>query len=46
MYDFPLHNFVDITHETRGAAVLVEGLKQYEVINDKHNTVAINSLLI
>ncbi len=44
MYDFPMHQFVDITDGTRGAAVLVNGLKEYEVLNDKKKTLAITLL--
>ncbi len=41
MYDYPLHNFMDITDDTNGIAVIVDGLKEYEVLNDKQNTIAI-----
>ena len=41
MYDYPLHNFVDLTDGTKGAAVLVSGLKEYEVLNDGRNTIAL-----
>lgn len=41
MYDFPMHNFVDISDGNVGAAILVDGLKEYEVLNDSKNTVAI-----
>jgi mannosylglycerate hydrolase len=41
MYDFPMHQFVDITDGKCGAAVLVNGLKEYEVLNDKKKTLAI-----
>ncbi|MFZ4622377.1 MAG: glycoside hydrolase family 38 C-terminal domain-containing protein, partial [Bacteroidota bacterium] len=41
MYDFPMHHFVDITDGKRGAAVLVNGLKEYEVLNDKKKTLAV-----
>lgn len=41
MYDFPMHQFVDLTDNDKGLAVLVDGLKEYEVLNDKKNTLAI-----
>jgi alpha-mannosidase len=41
MYDFPMHNFVDVTNGKYGTAVLVNGLKEYEVKNDKQKTLAI-----
>lgn len=41
MYDFPMHNFVDISDNKKGAAVLVDGLKEYEFMNDKEKTLAI-----
>lgn len=41
MYDFPMHQFVDLTDKDKGLAVLVDGLKEYEVLNDKKNTLAI-----
>ena len=41
MYDYPMHNFIDVTNYKFGAAVFVEGLKEYEVINDKDKTLAI-----
>lgn len=41
MYDFPMHHFVDLTDGDKGMAVLVDGLKEYEVLPDDHNTLAI-----
>lgn len=41
MYDFPLHHFVDVTDTKIGAAVLVDGLKEYEVLADDRRTIAI-----
>lgn len=41
MYDFPMHQFVDLTDKDKGLAVLVDGLKEYEVLNNKKNTLAI-----
>ena len=33
MYDYPMHHFVDVANSTEGAAVLVDGLKEYEVLD-------------
>jgi len=44
MYDFPLHHFVDISNEKIGAAILVQGLKEYEVMEDEKRTIAITLL--
>jgi len=33
MYDYPMHHFVDVANKTEGAAVLVDGLKEYEVLD-------------
>lgn len=33
MYDYPVHHFVDVANEQEGAAVLVDGLKEYEVLD-------------
>ncbi|MBI9071062.1 MAG: hypothetical protein JEY94_05665 [Melioribacteraceae bacterium] len=41
MYDYPMHHFVDITDKKHGAAVLVNGLKEYEVLADAKKTIAI-----
>lgn len=44
MYDYPMHHFVDISDGQTGCAVLVDGLKEYEYINDKQKTLAITLL--
>lgn len=44
MYDFPLHNFVDVNDGDKGLALLVDGLKEYEVYDDKNRTVALTLL--
>jgi len=41
MVDYPLHNFVDVSDGQTGAAVLVDGLKEYEVLDNAQTTVAI-----
>jgi alpha-mannosidase len=41
MYDYPMHHFVDMTDGIIGYAVLVNGLKEYEVLEDKAKTLAI-----
>ncbi len=41
MYDYPMHQFVDVSDDKFGAAVLVDGLKEYEVLEDKKRTIAI-----
>lgn len=41
MYDFPMHHFVDVSDENSGLAVLVDGLKEYEYMNDDEKTLAI-----
>jgi len=41
MYDFPLHHFADVTDCKNGLAVLVDGLKEYELLNDKKKTLAV-----
>ncbi len=44
MYDFPMHNFVDVSNKEKGISLLVDGLKEYEVLNDKKKTLAITLL--
>lgn len=44
MYDFPMHQFVDVNNNTRGLAIAVAGLKEYELQPDKHSTLAITLL--
>ncbi len=41
MYDFPLNQFVDISDNKHGLAILVDGLKEYEVRDDKDRTIAV-----
>lgn len=41
MYDYPMHHFVDISDGKKGAAVMVDGLKEYEFLPDKEGTLAI-----
>lgn len=44
MYDFPMHHFVDVSDGQKGLAVLVDGLKEYEVLDDEAKTLAITLL--
>jgi len=44
MYDYPMHHFVDLHDGQKGAAILVEGLKEYEVLDNAQRTVAITLL--
>lgn len=44
MYDFPLHNFVDVNDGKNGLAIIVDGLKEYEVFDDNKRTIAITLL--
>jgi len=44
MYDFPMHNFVDVSNNKIGTAIFVDGLKEYEVLDDKNKTLAITLL--
>jgi len=44
MYDFPMHHFVDLDDGSNGIAVLVDGLKEYEVLPDDAKTLAITLL--
>ena len=41
MYDFPLHHFADVSDDKFGLAVLVDGLKEYELLNNKKKTIAV-----
>ncbi len=41
MYDYPLHHFVDVSDDKNGVAIIVDGLKEYEVKDDKKRTIAI-----
>ncbi|HRI46760.1 MAG TPA: glycoside hydrolase family 38 C-terminal domain-containing protein [Ignavibacteriaceae bacterium] len=40
MYDFPFHHFVDVSNFKFGAAFFANGLKEYEMLNDKNRTIA------
>lgn len=33
MYDYPMHHFVDVADQNGGMAILVDGLKEYEVLH-------------
>ena len=33
MYDYPMHHFVDVADRNGGMAILVDGLKEYEVLH-------------
>ncbi|HEX2963161.1 MAG TPA: glycoside hydrolase family 38 C-terminal domain-containing protein [Ignavibacteriales bacterium] len=44
MYDYPMHHFVDVSDGANGYAVLSEGLKEYEVMQDKQKTLAVTLL--
>ncbi|MBN2600905.1 MAG: hypothetical protein JXR87_02810, partial [Candidatus Marinimicrobia bacterium] len=44
MYDYPMHHFVDLNNGKYGMALLVEGLKEYEVLNDNKQTLALTLL--
>ncbi|MBZ0200545.1 MAG: hypothetical protein K8H86_11810, partial [Ignavibacteriaceae bacterium] len=44
MYDYPMHQFVDVSDDNFGAAILVDGLKEYEVLEDKKRTLAVTLL--
>ncbi len=41
MYDYPMHHFVDVSNDEEGVALLVDGLKEYEVLDDADQTLAI-----
>ncbi|MEE4176697.1 MAG: glycoside hydrolase family 38 C-terminal domain-containing protein [Bacteroides sp.] len=41
MMDYPVHHFVDVNDGIKGLAILVDGLKEYEVLNDEFKTIAI-----
>ena len=41
MADYPMHHFVDLTDGQQGLALLVDGLKEYEVLNDDQRTLAL-----
>jgi mannosylglycerate hydrolase len=44
MADYPLHHFVDLSDGEAGAAVLVDGLKEYEVLDDGQGTLLLTLL--
>jgi alpha-mannosidase len=44
MYDYPMHQFVALANKQQGAAILVDGLKEYEVLDNGKNTLAITLL--
>ncbi len=44
MYDFPLHHFVDISDGEKGLAIIVDGLKEYEVLDNTSRTIALTLL--
>ncbi len=44
MYDYPMHHFVDVNNDKEGVAVLIDGLKEYEVLEDDQKTLAITLL--
>jgi mannosylglycerate hydrolase len=44
MHDYPLHHFTDVTDGKHGLSVLVDGLKEYELLNDKKKTLAVTML--
>lgn len=44
MYDYPMHQFVDCSDGKNGVAILVNGLKEYEVLPDRKKTLAITLL--
>lgn len=41
MYDFPFHTFIDVSDNKNGLAIIVDGLKEYEVKDDASKTIAI-----
>ena len=41
MYDHPMHHFVDVSDGNHGLAVLVDGLKEYEVTETQEQTLFI-----
>jgi len=44
MYDFPMHQFAGVEDGSKGVAILVDGLKEYEALCDADKTVAITLL--
>lgn len=41
MYDYPMHQFAGVEDNTKGVAIAVDGLKEYEVLDDEENTMAV-----
>ena len=41
MYDYPMHQFVDVNDTKAGFAAIVDGLKEYEVLEDADRTLAV-----
>lgn len=44
MYDYPMHHFVDISDGKNGCAIMTEGLKEYEILEDNNRTAAVTLL--
>ena len=44
MYDYPMHHFVAVNDDRQGVAILVDGLKEYEVLDDSTSTLALTLL--
>ncbi len=44
MYDYPMHHFVDVVNDKEGAAIFTDGLKEYELLDDDEQTLAITLL--
>ncbi len=44
MYDYPMHQFMAVSDGRNGAAIFTKGLKEYEVLPDTQNTIAITLL--
>lgn len=44
MYDFPLHHFMDVSDHKNGFTIIVDGLKEYEIKDDRQKTIAITLL--
>jgi len=44
MYDFPMHQFMAVSDGRNGAAIFTKGLKEYEILPDTQNTIAITLL--
>jgi alpha-mannosidase len=44
MYDYPMHQFVDVSDGETGLALLTDGLKEYEIVDDGKRSIAITLL--